>query len=109
MNEAITVNTSLIRQWISNNLDLSSIEKELQSLGHDSSSIEAYILEYKKLKHNKRLSMGFTMLVAGAVLGFISCVLTLLNPVPSLYYWILYGVTSTAVLLISWGLYYVFE
>lgn len=53
--------------------------------------------------------MGFTMLVAGAVLGFISCVLTLTNPVPSLYYWILYGVTSTAVLLISWGLYYVFE
>lgn len=47
MNEAITINTSLIRQWISNNLDLSSIEKELQSLGHDSSSIEAYILEYK--------------------------------------------------------------
>lgn len=109
MNEAITINTSLIRQWISNNLDLSSIEKELQSLGHDSSSIEAYILEYKKLKHNKRLSMGSTMLAVGAVLGFISCVLTLWNPVPELYYWILYGVTSTAVLLISWGLYYVFE
>ncbi len=109
MNEVITVNASLIRQWISNNLDMASIQKELQSLGHDSSSIEAYMLEYKKQKHNKRLSMGFTMLVIGAVLGFISCVLTLTNPVPSLYYWILYGVTSTAVLLISWGLYYVFE
>jgi hypothetical protein len=57
----------------------------------------------------KRQTTGFILLAIGAVLGFISCVLTLANPVPALYYWILYGLTSIAVIILMVGLYYVLE
>ena len=39
----------------------------------------------------------------------ISCVLSLTNPVPELYYAILYGFTSAAILVIFIGLYFIFE
>jgi hypothetical protein len=46
---------------------------------------------------------------SGAFLGFLSCVLTLINPVPELYNLILYGLTSIAIIIIVLGLYLVFE
>ena len=52
---------------------------------------------------------GFICLGIGAMTGFISCVLTLTNPVPELYNVILYGLTSVAVTIIFIGLYFVFE
>ena len=51
----------------------------------------------------------FVFLAVGAVMGFISCLLTIINPVPSLYGVILYGLTSVAIILIMMGLYYLFE
>ncbi len=65
--------------------------------------------ESKKAKIAKRQTDGFILLAFGAVLGFISCVLTIINSIPSLYFWILYGLTSIAVILICAGLYYLFE
>ncbi len=59
--------------------------------------------------HSIRQRRGFTLAGAGAVLGFISCVLTIINPIPELYYIILYGLTSIAILLIFAGLYFIFE
>ncbi|MFZ7113883.1 MAG: hypothetical protein ACO1G9_00795 [Bacteroidota bacterium] len=56
-----------------------------------------------------RQKRGFSFTATGAVLGFISCVLSLTNPVPELYYIILYGLTSIAILLIFVGLYFIFE
>jgi len=58
----------------------------------------------KRRQHN-----GFILTAAGALLGFISCVLALINPVPELYEVILYGATSVSILLVFTGLYLVFE
>jgi len=58
---------------------------------------------------SKRQAIGFILLVVGAIIGFVSCVLTLTNIFPGLFYWILYGLTSVALLLILAGLYLVFE
>lgn len=56
-----------------------------------------------------RRSNGFKVTAAGAVLGFISCVLALLNPFPELYHFILYGATSISILLVFAGLYLILE
>jgi predicted RND superfamily exporter protein len=58
---------------------------------------------------SRRRNKGFIWTAAGAFLGFASCVLTIINPVPALYDLLLYGVTSLAILMIFVGLYLVFE
>jgi hypothetical protein len=58
---------------------------------------------------NKRQTNGFICMGVGAFLGFISCMLTVINPVPALYYYILYGLTSISITIIFIGLYLVFE
>lgn len=57
----------------------------------------------------KRGKKGLNCLLIGAFLGFISCVLSIINPVPDLYYHILYGLTSVAITVIFVGLYCIFE
>lgn len=66
-------------------------------------------LDEQKLKRARQQNLGFILSGIGAVLGFISCVLTMWNPVPSLYDLILYGMTSLAIIVIFAGLYLVFE
>lgn len=65
--------------------------------------------ELKRVKNAKKQFTGFICLGTGAFLGFISCVLTLTNPIPELFNIILYGLTSVAILIICAGLYFVFE
>ena len=109
MSNTDSVSLTTIQQWIAEKRDIQLIEEELCAQGHDSASIETCIREFKKIKYAKRQGIGFTFLVIGAVLGFISCLLSILNPIPDLYYVILYGLTSIAVLLICAGLYYLLE
>ncbi len=109
MSNASTVNPTTIQQWVINNFDLKRVQQELQVLGLDSESMEAHIVEFKKALHKKRLITGFILIGAGAFMGFLSCVLSIINPVPSLYYWILYGFTSIAITVACWGMYYVLE
>jgi hypothetical protein len=103
------VNTNTIQQWIVDKLDPKKIQEKLMAAGCNKETIEAHLKEYKRLKYAKRQFRGFICLGAGAFLGFISCVLTMVNPVPELYNWILYGLTSIAMCLLFVGLYYVFE
>ncbi len=109
MTDTASVSTSVIRQWIAGKLDAETIRQELSALGHDEDSIAAHLGEFKKAKYAKKQFHGFICLGTGAFLGFISCVLALTNPLPSLYDWFLYGITSVAILVICIGLYYVFE
>lgn len=98
-----------VQQWIADKRDARHIEAELIALGHDAGTIELHLREYRRIRHGKRQVAGFIWMGIGAFLGFISCVLSLTNPFPELYYWILYGLTSFAVVLIFVGLYFVFE
>ncbi|HRI40258.1 MAG: hypothetical protein KBA16_09495 [Bacteroidia bacterium] len=66
-------------------------------------------LDEQRLKRAKQQNLGFILAGIGAVLGFISCVLTLWNPIPSIYDLVLYGLTSIAILVIFAGLYLIFE
>lgn len=109
MTTLIALNREQILQWISENKNTQAIQDELQAQGHKPESIESYIREFKKIKYARRQSRGFIFLLVGAFMGFLSCVLSLTNPVPDLYYWILYGVTSISISLLCIGLYLVFE
>lgn len=109
MTNVIYVNKSTLQQWIDEKRDIELIKKSLLADGLDEDAIDANLKEFRKLKNAKRQFIGFIVLGSGATLGFISCVLSVLNPVPELYYWFLYGITSLALVLIFLGLYFIFE
>jgi hypothetical protein len=66
-------------------------------------------LDEQKLKRARQQYLGFILAGVGALLGFISCVLTLWNPIPSIYDLVLYGLTSFAIIVIFAGLYLMIE
>lgn len=109
MSYPVPVNPAIVREWISSKLETAAVRQQLVEKGWNEESIAAYLAEFKKLKYGKRQFTGFICLGAGAFLGFISCVLTMVNPVPELYNFILYGLTSVAMVFIFFGLYYLFE
>ncbi len=109
MSNSIPINTATIQEWLAAKLSLEAIEAELQEKGFDAHAIAEHIREFKKIKSAKRQFIGFVCMCIGAVLGFISCMLTVTNIFPSLYNTFLYGLTMVSVTLIVIGLYLVFE
>ena len=109
MTYTIPVDAETIEQWNINKPDLATIEAELLSKGMDAESISSHISEYKRLRNSKRQFTGFCCMGFGAFLGFISCVLSIINPIPELYNLTLFGLTSVAILIVFYGLYCLFE
>lgn len=99
------INTTVLQQWIAEKLDAEKVNEKLRSLGYDEETVEANLKEFKKLCYAKRQFAGFIFLGIGAFVGFLSCVTSLINPVPELFNWFLYGLTSVALVLIFRGLY----
>ena len=104
-----SLNTSEIQQWLNFNYTAKQVETNLQAKGLESALIELYVKEYKKQRSAKQQFNGFICLGVGAFLGFISCLLSILNPFPEFYYPILFGFTGIAICLIMAGLYFIFE
>ena len=107
INIAITETT--MQQWLQQNHTVEEVRISLLSNGLPDSLVDEYLVKYKKILGAKRQMNGFVCLTIGAFLGFISCVCTLANVIPSFYYEILYGLTSIAITIIFVGLYFVFE
>lgn len=109
MSATATIDQATMQQWLREKLDMPAVESKLQAMGLDAESIKEHVKEYRKCCLAQRQFTGFVFMAVGAVMGFISCVLTIINPIPSLYHVILYGLTSLAIILIMIGLYYLFE
>lgn len=103
------VSADLVQQWLADKRSVESVQDELLQSGLDPDFIRERLTTYRKLVHARRQTAGFLYMGMGAFLGFVSCVLTLVNPVPVLYNWILYGLTFVAIGIIFVGLYFVFE
>ncbi len=103
------VNISAIQQWHKHRLTVQAVEAKLMSMGLDAESVQIHVLEFKKLTNAERQKKGFFLASLGSVLGFLSCLVTMINPVPELCNFFLYGVTSAAILITTLGLYFVFE
>ena len=106
---AQSIEPKMLQEWLNQKLDAQTLEKLLWARGLDQDAVKAHLAAYRKLRRDKRQTVGFVVTAAGALLGFISCVLSLTNPIPSLYDFILFGVTSVAILLIVAGMYLIFE
>ncbi len=103
------VEDSRIKYWIAVHIPLNEIEKELADAGFTEDEIAASIRTYKKIKNAGKHSIGITCVIIGAVMGFLSCLLAILNPVPAMFHVFLYGITPVAILVLFVGLYLLFE
>jgi hypothetical protein len=109
MSYPVAVDQNLLKQWRADKFDVKAVEQTLLARGLDPESINIYLKAYQKFCVAQKQFVGFFLMSLGAVLGFVSCVLSLVNPIPSLYEVILYGFTSVAILLIVAGMYCLFE
>ena len=105
----ISIDQAVLQEFANRKLDQKSVEQQLYSMGLDEPAVNEHLKSYRRLLYAKRQFLGFLFLGTGAFLGFISCVLTLVNPIPELYGVILYGLTSIALIIIFIGLYLVFN
>ena len=104
-----SLDTALIRSWVDAKLATDNVEAQLKMMDFSEEKIADYVKAYKKERYAGRRMNGFLFAGIGAVTGFISCLLSIINPVPELYNVILFGLTSVAILLICLGLYFLFE
>jgi hypothetical protein len=109
MTATIAIDNHEIQQWVVEKRSPGDVEGILRARGLDDSMVTACLKEFKRQLNAKRQFRGFLFTALGAFLGFVSCLLTVLNPVPELYNLILFGLTSVAILFIFIGLYFLFE
>ena len=100
------INSSALQQWMTEKLDAEKVIERLRTLGYDEETVTANLNEFKEMYNAKKQFAGFICLGIGAFAGFLSCVISLINPIPDLFYWFLYGLTSVAIVLIFRGLYF---
>lgn len=105
-----TVNTlDFYSKWKEGAHTENSIINELRQYGFDSLQIIETLQQFKKKQLDERQTLGFIITSIGAFLGFVSCVMTMLDIFPDLRGFMLYGLTSLALVFIFIGLYYIFE
>lgn len=104
-----SVDSLTIQQWIAARLEPKAVEEKLVAMGFDADTVSNHLKAFKRLRNAKRQTTGFFCMGLGAFLGFVSCMLSILNPIPELYNVILFGLTSLAIMIICLGMYFVFE
>ncbi len=103
------LSSGLIEKWLRQNIDQESLASELRKSGNDEATIKSYLEAYKKALSQRRQFNAFLLLGIGAFIGFLGCVLSLVNPFPDYYFWILYGSTGLAACIIVAGFYVLLE
>jgi hypothetical protein len=109
MSEKTRINHEKLQNWIHEHKEAEQIQQDLVKEGFDELTIDLYMKEFKKQYYASRQKIGFRLLMIGAFMGFVSCLLSIANPFPSLYEVILYGATSLSIGVIFVGLYFLFE
>lgn len=103
------VDATVIQKFLLEDHTIQSLNEKLLDLGFDEDMVLKYVSEFKRIKNARRQTMGAIYLVAGGLLGLISCILAIVDPIPELHSWFLFGLTSPAILLAFYGLYNIFE
>ncbi len=109
MSDSMSIDTDQLSRWAAEKMDPETVRATLESRGLDPDSVKSYMAQFRKLRNARKLFGGFLCCGIGAFLGFVGCVLSMVNPVPELYGFFLYGLTSLAILVIFAGLYLLFE
>lgn len=109
MDSTNSIDQSRVQHWILNKYDAKRIEDELLQNNHTVEIIQHYLKAFDKARIEIRQTNGFIWMICGAFLGFVCCVLSLWNPIPELFYPILFGPTPLSIVIVCYGLYLVFE
>ena len=104
----IAINNATIQSWIDNRLTIESVEQFLISNGYETVQIQEYIQQFKKIKNSKKLITGIIIMGIGAFMGFLACVIAMINPFPDIQDFFLFGLTLVAIGLMIYGMYLVF-
>ena len=103
------VNRATIQSWIDDRLTIESVEQSLISSGYESGEIKEYLQQFQRIKNTKRQITGFVFMAVGAFVGFLACVMAMINPFPDIQDFFLFGFTLIAVGLMMYGMYLVFN
>lgn len=109
MQQQGSIKNSEVQRLINSGLSESALEEDLKARKLDAGSIVEYLKLIKKQRSKIKQSKGFVYMAIGAFIGFLSCVFTITELFPGATGFVLYGLTSIAVLLVVYGLYLVFE
>ncbi len=109
MENTIQSYQEIISDWQNRKVSIEDAALELKNQISDDLHIEEVIKAYKQKLHDHKQQNGFILTGIGSLLCLISCVLTILNPIPEYRYLILIGLTSIGTCIIFAGFYMIFE
>ncbi|MBX7162077.1 MAG: hypothetical protein K1X49_00150 [Saprospiraceae bacterium] len=99
----------MFSNWENENASRGQRKEYLSQMGYSDVDSESILDKYNQYRVKKRLNWGWFLMGFGGFLGFLSCVLTMMEILPSLRGFVLYGLTSIAILLALAGCYLVME
>lgn len=89
---------------LENDTPRQQVENELVALGQSRQFATRLVAEIVQVRNARRRSQGLTLVLVGAVICFLSCVLTVTGAVSGqAYNLVLFGLTSLGVLVILAG------
>lgn len=103
------LNVTICEQMLASELVPQAIEEALYKKGMDADTVVEYLKEIKRMRNAKRQITGIICMGIGALLGFLSCLLTITQAIPQMHDFIFYGLTMIAIVVVVIGLYFVFE
>ena len=103
------LNKATIQSWIDDRLTFDAVEQFLISSGFESEVITEYLQQFQRIKNTKKQITGFVFMAIGAFVGFLACVMAMINPLPDIQDFFLFGFTLIAVGLMMYGMYLVFN
>lgn len=109
MKDNNVISTAYYEKWKYAQHAENKIVVELQQEGLDSLQIIEILTLFKKKHNDEKQTLGFILMAIGAFIGFLSCIFTMLDFAPDLRWFLLYGLTSIAIVIITAGLYFAFE
>jgi hypothetical protein len=98
-----------LAQLISHGKSDAEIRGMLAARNNDHASIDQLMLEVKKLRASRNTTFGLTLILIGALMLFMSCVLTIMHVYSSdSFSFVMYGLTTAGILIVFVGLMKIF-
>lgn len=104
------INTeTLFPKWHQLKISKSTAMAEVGEWGLSAEDIEVIWENYLRYRLSKRITLGWTLMFVGGALGLLSCIITMIDPLPDFRGLFMYGITSVAITMSLYGCYLVME
>jgi hypothetical protein len=98
------------KEWLDKGYDNEQIIIELKKIGFNERHLPEMLAEIKKLRNARKTSSGLMLILIGAVLCLLSCVLTMTSSYShGNFSIVLYGFTTVGIVLVFGGLMKIFN